>query len=119
MASPRLFRLALSLPGTFKYHKGLTKWFLRCGTKGLLPDSSRLNPVKTGFNAPLDIWLRDYKLARDVLELLYDGPLRHTHWLKKTAAEELVSAHIKGEANYMMILWPLIVTSLFLEQNKI
>jgi asparagine synthase (glutamine-hydrolysing) len=117
MASPALFRLALSLPGTFKYKKGLTKWFLREAVQGLLPDSSRLNPVKTGFNAPLDLWLREYRLANEVLELLTDGPLKNKYWLKKGAPEQLVTAHLKGEANYMMVLWPLIVTSLFLEQN--
>ncbi|MDR1084233.1 MAG: asparagine synthase C-terminal domain-containing protein [Deltaproteobacteria bacterium] len=115
MASPRLFRLALSLPGTFKYRNGVTKMFLRLATRDLLPDSTRLNPVKTGFNAPLDLWLQDYRLAKEVLDLLTDGPLCRLGWLKKGAPEELVTAHLKGEANYMMLLWPLIVTSLFLE----
>ncbi|MDR1395705.1 MAG: hypothetical protein LBK52_06020 [Deltaproteobacteria bacterium] len=114
MASPRLFRLALSLPGTFKYRRGVTKWFLREAVRDLLPQSTAGNPVKTGFNAPLDLWLREPALAKKVLELLADGPLRQKYWLKKGAAEELITAHLKGQASHMMVLWPLIVTSIFL-----
>jgi asparagine synthase (glutamine-hydrolysing) len=114
MASPRLFRLAYSLPGTYKYNQALTKQLIRRGSLGLLPEVTRWNAVKTGFNAPLDLWLREPKLAADVLDLLESGPLSQKGWLKKGAARELVTTHQKGEANHMMVLWPLIVTALFL-----
>jgi hypothetical protein len=114
MASPRLFRLAYSLSGSYKYDNGLTKALIRRGSEGLLPEKTRWNPVKTGFNAPLDLWLKDQKLAANVLELLTQGPLSHKGWLKKDAALDLVTSHQKGQANHMMALWPLIVTDLFL-----
>jgi asparagine synthase (glutamine-hydrolysing) len=114
MASPRLFRLAYSLPGTYKYDQGLTKMLIRRGSQGLLPEVTRWNPVKTGFNAPLDLWLREPKLAQEVLDLLESGPLSQKGWLKKGAARTLVQAHQRGQANHMMALWPLIVTALFL-----
>ncbi|MDR1608000.1 MAG: asparagine synthase [Deltaproteobacteria bacterium] len=118
MASPKLFRLAYSLPGTYKYDQGLTKQLIRRGSGGLLPESTRWNPVKTGFNAPLDLWLKNPKLASEVLELLESGPLSQKGWLKKGAAKELVESHQKGEANHMMVLWPLIVTALLLDLQK-
>jgi asparagine synthase (glutamine-hydrolysing) len=114
MASPRLFRLAYSLPGTYKYDRGLTKTLIRRGSEGLLPEATRWNPVKTGFNAPLDLWLKEPKLNQKVLELLESGPLSQKGWLKKGAAREMLSAHLKGDANYMMALWPLIATAVFL-----
>jgi asparagine synthase (glutamine-hydrolysing) len=81
MASPRLFRFALSLPGTYKYENGMTKMLLRRSTKGLLPEYTRMNPVKTGFNAPLDVWLRDPATAREVLDVIKSSPLPKTGWL--------------------------------------
>jgi asparagine synthase (glutamine-hydrolysing) len=113
MASPRLFRLALSLPGTFKYENGYTKMLIRRGTKGILPDSSRLNPVKVGFNAPLDMWLRDEGTAQATLDLLLNSPLKDCGWFLKGALEKIVSEHKSGEKNNMMLLWPLIQSALF------
>jgi asparagine synthase (glutamine-hydrolysing) len=114
MASPRLFRLALSLPGTFKYENGYTKMLIRRGTKGILPDSSRLNPVKVGFNAPIDIWLRDEKTAADTLDLLLNSPLRGSGWLLNGSLERIVKEHQSGAKNNMMLIWPLIQSALFL-----
>jgi asparagine synthase (glutamine-hydrolysing) len=116
MASPRLFRLALSLPGTFKYQDGYTKMLIRRSTKGLLPDVSRLNPVKTGFNAPLDLWLRDPVTAGETLALLLSSPLRDKRWLREGALEGIVAEHQAGKRNNMMLLWPLIQTALFLNR---
>jgi asparagine synthase (glutamine-hydrolysing) len=118
MASPYLFRLAYSLPGTFKYENGFTKMLLRRSTKGLLPDSSRLNPVKTGFNAPLDMWLKDPKTAKDALELIKGSKLAKKGWLKKGAIDQIVEEHLKGSHNHMMLLWPLISTAIFLDLEK-
>ena len=114
MASPRLFRLAYSLPGTFKYENGLTKMLIRRSAKGLLPDSTRLNPVKTGFNAPLDLWLKDPKTAKDALDLIKSSPLAKKGWLKKDAPDKIIEAHLEGSRNHMMLLWPLISTAVFL-----
>ncbi|MDR0548451.1 MAG: hypothetical protein LBI10_03435 [Deltaproteobacteria bacterium] len=117
MASPSLFRLAYSLPGTYKYDQGLTKMLIRRSVGGLLPETTRWNPVKTGFNAPLDLWLKEPKLAAKVLEILESGPLSQKGWLKKGAAKEIIADHTSGVANHMMVLWPLIVTAIFLDQK--
>ncbi|MDR1313149.1 MAG: hypothetical protein LBQ12_05505 [Deltaproteobacteria bacterium] len=118
MASPRLFRFALSLPGTFKYQNGLTKMLLRRSVKGLLPEYTRLNPVKTGFNAPLDHWLRDPATAKEVRDVILSSPLPATGWLVPGAAEKIIAEHLSGARNHMMLLWPLLSTALFLEKNK-
>ncbi|MDR2459174.1 MAG: asparagine synthase C-terminal domain-containing protein [Deltaproteobacteria bacterium] len=115
MASPKLFRLALSVPGTYKYQDGLTKMLLRRSTKELLPDVTRLNPVKTGFNAPLDLWLKDRQVAKSVLELLEDSKLSKTGWLLKDSPKRIVTEHLEGTHNHMMLLWPLISTAIFLK----
>ncbi|MDR2613563.1 MAG: asparagine synthase [Deltaproteobacteria bacterium] len=118
MASPRLFRFALSLPGTYKYENGLTKMLIRRAAKGLLPESTRLNPVKTGFNAPLDHWMRDPDTARQVLDVVMSSPLPKTGWLAPGAPEKILNEHLTGARNHMMLIWPLLSTALFLEKSK-
>ncbi|MDR2353636.1 MAG: hypothetical protein LBF22_10890 [Deltaproteobacteria bacterium] len=116
MASVRLFRKALSYPGTSKYENGFSKMILRRSTQGLLPDSSRLNPVKTGFNAPLDEWYLDPALTQETLDFLKASPLAKKNWLKPGALEEILLTHQRGENNFMMLIWPLINTAFFLQQ---
>ncbi|MDR1546303.1 MAG: hypothetical protein LBU12_06255 [Deltaproteobacteria bacterium] len=117
MTSPKLLALALSLPGTFKYENGLTKMLLRRAMKGILPDSSRLNPVKTGFNAPLDLWLQEKKLNDDCRALLNSAPFKNLGWLRPGAADRMLDEHLQGRRNLMMLLWPLISTAIFLDQG--
>jgi asparagine synthetase B (glutamine-hydrolysing) len=118
MASPRLSSLALSCPGTLKYHQGLTKMLLRRGLAGILPDCSRLNPVKTGFNAPLDLWLREPGLQAGVHDLLTSSSFASLGWISQENVERILSEHKNYLRNHMMLLWPLISTAVFLEKNN-
>ncbi|MDR2725203.1 MAG: asparagine synthase C-terminal domain-containing protein [Candidatus Adiutrix sp.] len=112
--SPALFKFGLSLPSGLRYDQGLTKALYRRGLKGLLPESMRTRSRKTGFNAPADLWFNEDKTRRLTRELLHDGPLARLGWLKKGAAERLLTEHRSGRANHMMRLWPLLNASLFL-----
>ncbi|MDR2442119.1 MAG: hypothetical protein LBE31_01190 [Deltaproteobacteria bacterium] len=114
MTSPQLLSLALSAPGTSKYENGLTKMLLRRAMKGILPDSSRLNYVKTGFNAPLDLWLQDKKLNFACHDILTSSPFKDLGWLAKGTVERILKEHLDGTKNHMMLIWPLISTALFL-----
>lgn len=112
--SPNIFRFALPLPGQLKYDQGLTKALLRRGLVGVVPEKVRLNSLKTGFNAPIDRWFAEPKVYEPCLELLHYGPLAKRGWLKKGAADEIVSEHLSGRANHMMLLWTLLNASVFL-----
>lgn len=114
MSAP-LIRYCLALSGAVKYDRGLTKALLRRGLKGVLPESLRMNPVKTGFNAPIHQWFKEAKVAAPLREMLESGPLARLGWLKKGAAEQIFKEHESGQANHMMLLWPLLNTSLFLD----
>ena len=115
MTSHKCLATALSAPGTSKYENGITKMLLRRAMAGILPDCSRLNPVKTGFNAPLDLWLRGKKLNDDCRDLLSSQKFRSLGWLAPGAADRILDQHLSGERDLMMLLWPLISTALFLE----
>lgn len=115
MASRECLAFALSSPGTNKYENGVTKMLLRRAMKGILPDESRLNPVKTGFNAPLDLWLRNKKLNSDCRDLFRSQKFRSLGWLKPGSVDAILDEHLSGSQNHMMLLWPLISTALFLD----
>lgn len=112
--SPRLFKYCLALPGAVKYDHGLTKALLRRGLKGVLPEGLRLNPKKTGFNAPMHQWFRQKDVAGGLREILADGPLAKNGWLRPGAAGEILREHASGAANHMMLLWALLNASLFI-----
>jgi asparagine synthase (glutamine-hydrolysing) len=117
MTSLRCLSAALSAPGTSKYENGVTKMLLRRAMAGILPDCSRLNPVKTGFNAPLDLWLRDKALSGACLDLFGSRKFRSLGWLRPGAAETILKQHLEGERDHMMLLWPLISLALFLDMG--
>jgi asparagine synthase (glutamine-hydrolysing) len=54
----RIVEFVFSLPVQSKVGGGYTKRILREAMKGLLPDETRLNKFKIGFNAPIVDWFR-------------------------------------------------------------
>ena len=54
----RIVEFIFSLPVQSKVGGGYTKRILREAMKGLIPDSTRLNRLKIGFNAPIIDWFR-------------------------------------------------------------
>jgi asparagine synthase (glutamine-hydrolysing) len=54
----RLVEFVFSLPTKSKVGKGFTKLVLREAMKGILPEQTRTNRVKIGFNAPMAEWIR-------------------------------------------------------------
>ena len=53
----RLVETALALPGEYKVREGWTKYVLRRGMSGVLPDDIAWRRDKRGFEAPESIWL--------------------------------------------------------------
>ena len=55
----RIVEFVSSLPVQSKVGGGYTKRILREALKGVLPDSTRLNKLKIGFNAPIVDWFKN------------------------------------------------------------
>lgn len=53
----RALEAALSIPAEFKIKDGWTKWVLRRGMDGRMPDAVTWRKTKLGFEAPEDVWL--------------------------------------------------------------
>jgi asparagine synthase (glutamine-hydrolysing) len=65
----KVVEMGLSLPDDLKVHRGWSKFAVREGMTGLLPDSVRLRKTKLGFAAPDRAWLGD-ELREPIAELL-------------------------------------------------
>ena len=65
-----LVDLATSLPASYKYQQGTTKYIFREAMKGLLPESIRTRP-KQGFILPFGRWFKD-GLMNSAREILLD-----------------------------------------------
>jgi asparagine synthase (glutamine-hydrolysing) len=70
----RIVCFSFSLPWTSKVGGGYTKRILRDAMKDLLPEETRLNRTKLGWNAPLHEWLRG-PLRSEMIELRNSGEL--------------------------------------------
>lgn len=75
----RALEAALSIPAEFKIRDGWTKWVLRQGMTGRMPDAVAWRKSKLGFEAPEDVWLprhlpamREKVLASPLLARLCD-----------------------------------------------
>lgn len=79
----RLVEFVFSLPPEAKVGNGYTKRILREAMKGLLPDATRLNKLKIGFNAPIVDWFR--------------GPLREFMLEQMSKKGFLQSSYFSGE----------------------
>jgi asparagine synthase (glutamine-hydrolysing) len=52
----RLVDFLFSLPSSFKMQSGFSKYVLRDGLKGILPEKIRLRTTKLGFSTPESLW---------------------------------------------------------------
>ena len=68
----RIAELALSLPASFLYAKGVTKRVLRDAALGLVPDSILTRRDKVGFEPPQKRWLAEPGLRKLTADVLLD-----------------------------------------------
>ena len=88
-----MVEFCFSLPGQWKYNKGITKAVMRRAMRGILPQANLSNTVKTGFNAPANVWLagRD---KQGVFDLIRSRSFIERGRLKPGAAEKTLSGTI-------------------------
>ncbi|MFZ2881847.1 MAG: asparagine synthase-related protein, partial [Candidatus Moraniibacteriota bacterium] len=79
----RIVEFAFSLPSESKVGKGYTKRILREALVGILPNKTRLNKLKLGFNAPIVDWFR--------------GPLKKFMLEQMNSEEFITSKYFNGE----------------------
>jgi asparagine synthase (glutamine-hydrolysing) len=108
----RLVEFVFSLPDEDKIRMGETKWMLRQGLSGILPEAIRRRGDKKGFVTPGEVkWLR--------------GPLRHLldekadglGFLDTKKAEEVVRRFLRGSNNDATLVWRYAVLKRWMQQS--
>lgn len=106
----RLVEFGLSLPSSYKIHRGQSKYILREIVKDLVP-GSLIDRRKMGFAIPRGRWLRQ-ELKDMVTEVLLDDVSRRRQWYRFDKVEEMVKRHNQG-FEYDSLIWPMLMLELW------
>lgn len=82
----RLVELALSMRGSYKIQSGWTKYVLRQGMSGVLPEEITWRRDKRGFEAPENLWLKQH---RPIMR----NAVMNSKILKKLCSSKYLSSH--------------------------
>jgi asparagine synthase (glutamine-hydrolysing) len=107
----------MSLPSSLKIRQGQTKWLLREGLKGRIPESI-LNAPKTGFGTPYSYWLRTSlkPMLRETLLSNDSSLLKH---LDTEAVRRLIDEHSAETAEHGNILWKLLQLGIWMKKYNV
>lgn len=100
-----LVEFIASLPGDWKLKGMTTKYILRRGLKGILPENI-VNRGKQGYSLPVKHLLRN-ELKGYMTERINDSPLLRDH-LDMAVVNRLIEEHVSMAHNHNHILWALI-----------
>lgn len=110
----RVFAFAWRLPPAMRVRDGRGKWILRQVLRRYVPDTLVDRP-KTGFDPPIDRWLRDP--LREWAETLLSPTSLTRHGLIDPApVRKAWAAHLVGGRNHDYRLWAVLMLSAWLEQ---
>jgi asparagine synthase (glutamine-hydrolysing) len=114
----RLVEFVFSLPDSSLVGGGFTKRILREAVRGLVPDATRLNKVKIGFNAPIVEWFLG-PLRPLVLDVMSSSEFRQSRFFEGPRLikefEAWLNAPTWGEA---WAFWPPVHMILWQRQMK-
>ncbi|HEY9163224.1 MAG TPA: asparagine synthase-related protein [Magnetovibrio sp.] len=99
-----VIQLGWRLPNNQKIEDGVNKVLARRALRGVVPDEILDEVNKGGFNAPTDDWFRN-ELRDYVLDAFNSRTFRERGFYNLERFDALISQHMKGEANHMMLLW--------------
>ena len=103
----RVVEFAWRLPRSAKIRDGQGKWLLRQVLYQRVP-RDLIDRPKTGFDLPIDAWLRGplRDWARDLLD---ETRLRREGLLNASAVQRLFREHLSGKRNWRDILWAVLM----------
>ncbi len=110
-----LAEFALSLPGSFKFQNGSSKWVFREAVKDLVPAAVLTKP-KQGFGVPIAGWLLGPLKHR--LDRLSDPASPIYAFCDERAVSRLLAEHRSQRRDHNTQLWRLIVLDLWLRRHR-
>lgn len=101
--------LAKTLPNSFKWRDGITKYLLREAFKNIIPENTR-NRKKLGFPTPVRDWFT--KDRTDVYEIILSNEYIKSH-LDTTIIKNLIDQHISKSKDNSRKIYALLMLSLW------
>lgn len=111
----RLVENTLSMDGTHKINKGMTKFILREATKGILPEKIRRRKDKIGFGTPQDEWFRTTGFKTFIIDLLNSSEFQKRKIIDNKKALQLYDQHLQGKINIAKEIWKWIHLELWMK----
>lgn len=106
-----VLEFGLSIPFSWKYRLGQTKWITREAMKGILPESV-LRKKKMGFNPPMPEWI-GRELRPLISELLSPAAVEHRGLFRPEAITRLLQDHFHGKRDNGLKIWGLLMLELW------
>jgi asparagine synthase (glutamine-hydrolysing) len=111
----RLVEFVFSLPACYKIHDGWTKYLLRAGAGGLLPEKIRWRKDKMGFPTPEHNWLRGN--GDKIKDVFANKDFRASAYLdRKRISKDLDNLLGAESAGGMSALWKPLNLELWLQR---
>ena len=103
----RVVEYIFSLPAQSKVGGGYTKRVLREALKDILPDETRLNKTKTGFNAPTTQWFKTDLNEWFIAQITSDSFLQNPFFDGKKISKDFIEVLNSDKAeDYEWKYWP-------------
>lgn len=117
----RLVEFVFSLPTKSKVGKGFTKLVLREAMKGILPEQTRTNKVKIGFNAPMAEWIHG-SLKPFMSDIIYSKEFESSPYFDAERLQSMFRDYFeKNKSGYLDAynLYPAVHLTWWLKKNKL
>jgi asparagine synthase (glutamine-hydrolysing) len=108
-----ILEFGLSIPFSFKYRGGQTKWIVREAMKGILPDTV-LRKKKTGFNPPMPEWI-NRELKPLISALLSRRAVERRGIFRPDAVTMLLQDHFSGKRDHGVKIWGLLMLEVWFQ----
>ncbi len=92
------------LPLNQRVRDGVNKPLARRALRGICADEILDRVDKSGFNAPFDLWVRG-PINEFAMDLFRSQSFRQRGVYDARRFDEVLDAHMRGDANHMMLLW--------------
>jgi asparagine synthase (glutamine-hydrolysing) len=101
----RLVEFAFSLPDALKIRSGQTKYILRLGMRGVLPEAVRRRQDKVGFYLLLPEWFRQEPLRSFVWDVVRSSSLRQRPYFDPEGCRREFERFLKGGPYQQLWRW--------------
>jgi asparagine synthase (glutamine-hydrolysing) len=112
----RLVEALLNTDDALKIKNGVTKYIMREGLKGILPEKIRNRNSKIGFETPAGNWFREEKFKAYIFSILKSESFSKRPYFNQQRSLELFQQHLDRKIEISKEIWKWINVELWCRQ---